>query len=137
MIILIVAYYLSQSSFGDAGPIPLVEERDIASGDDEAKQRTLYGITWSCLATIFLCTWVSIHPNIAFRPKKHNAGWFKKWIQDPLYHFVTYKLRIFICALLVPEYILAWSVRQYLRAGEIQKEGEFSHYEKNQSSKET
>ena len=57
-----------------------------------------------------------------------NTGY---WIRDPLYHLVTYKLRLFICALLVPEYILAWSVRQYLYAGEIQKEGKLLHPSKN------
>ena len=127
MIILLLAYYLAQSSFGNAGPIPLIEERDIASGDDQAKQRTLYGITWSCLTTMFLCTWVSIHPNIAFRPKKRDASWLESWIWDPLYHLMTYKLVLFFWALLVPEYILAWSVRQYLQAGEIQKQGKLLH----------
>ena len=131
MIILLLVYTLTYGTFGDAGPIPSVVERDIVSGDNQVNQRTLYGITWSCLTTIFLCTWVSIHPNIAFRPKKHNAGWFEKWIRDPLYHLVIYKLPLFFWALLVPEYILAWSVRQYLRAGEIQKQGEFSYLEKN------
>ena len=125
MIILLLVYYLACGTFGDAGPIPPIIERDTVSGDSQVQQRTLYGITWGCLTTIFLCTWVSIHPNIAFRPKKRDGSRFEKWIQDPLYHFVTYKLPLFFWALLVPEYILAWSVRQYLKAGEIQKEGEF------------
>ena len=26
--------------------------------------RTLAGLVWSCLTTIFLCTWVALHPNV-------------------------------------------------------------------------
>jgi hypothetical protein len=43
----------------------------------------------------------------------------RKWLVELL----TYKLPLFLWALLVPEYILAWAIRQYLTAGEIQKEG--------------
>jgi hypothetical protein len=32
------------------------------------------------------------------------------------------KIRLFICALLVPEYILAWAIRQHLMARRIAKE---------------
>jgi hypothetical protein len=32
------------------------------------------------------------------------------------------KILLFICALLVPEYILAWAIRQYLMARMIVKE---------------
>ncbi|KIM25421.1 hypothetical protein M408DRAFT_48689, partial [Serendipita vermifera MAFF 305830] len=84
--------------------------------------RTIWSVVWSCLSTIFLCTWVAIHPNVAFRPEKRNASWFETWIRDPLHDFFTYKLVLFFWALLVPEYILAWSVRQYIRAGQIQKQ---------------
>ncbi|KIM28849.1 hypothetical protein M408DRAFT_39683, partial [Serendipita vermifera MAFF 305830] len=78
--------------------------------------RTLANIIWSCLSTIFLCTWVAVHPNVHFRPEKQNQGWFEKWLRDPFHELVTYKLPLFIWALLVPEYILSWAVRQYLQA---------------------
>ena len=29
-----------------------------------AHQRTMWDSLWSCLATIFACSWVSVHPNI-------------------------------------------------------------------------
>ena len=38
--------------------------------------------------------------------------------------FVEHRLPLFVCALLVPEYVLAWAIRQFLRALEI-AEGEF------------
>ena len=33
--------------------------------------------------------------------------------------FVEHRLPLFVCALLVPEYVLAWAIRQYLSAREI------------------
>ena len=43
----------------------------------------------------------------------------RKWLVDLL----TYKLPLFLWALLVPEYILSWAIRQYITAGDIQKKG--------------
>ena len=41
--------------------------------------------------------------------------------------FAEHRLPLFICVLLVPKYVLAWAVRQFLRAQKIAKEnnGEF------------
>ena len=33
--------------------------------------------------------------------------------------FVEHRLLLFVCALLVPEYVLAWAIRQYLSARKI------------------
>ncbi|KIM19723.1 hypothetical protein M408DRAFT_56576, partial [Serendipita vermifera MAFF 305830] len=84
-------------------------------------QRSIWSIIWSCLSTIFLCTWVAVHPNVHFRPEKRNQRWLEKWLWDPLHEFFTYKLVLFLWALLIPEYILAWAVRQYIQAGVISK----------------
>jgi hypothetical protein len=70
----------------------------------------------------------NLHPNVAFRPKKPNARWSERWIWEPLHHFWSYKLPLFMWALFVPEYILSWSIRQFYAAGEIRKKGGcFSH----------
>lgn len=127
MLIILLVYSLIQSGLGGAEPIPgSFERRDVASCSNQDKQRALYDILWSCLSTIFLCTWVSVHPNIAFSPEKRKIGWFEQWIGNPFSSFLSYKLPMFLWALLVPEYILAWAVRQYLRAGQIQKQGEYA-----------
>ena len=125
MLVLLLVYSLARSSFGEAGPIPLIpiEERALCSTGEQETHRTLWNITWSCLTTIFLCTWVAVHPNVALRPKKRDMTFFDKWLWHPAKVFISYKLPLFLCALLVPEYILAWAVRQYLRAGAIQKQG--------------
>ncbi|KIM24455.1 hypothetical protein M408DRAFT_317699 [Serendipita vermifera MAFF 305830] len=124
MLILILAYYLGQSVHSEAGPIPAsIEPRDISLCDGQNSWRTLPSIVWSCLSTIFLCTWVAVHPNVHFRPEKHGQRWLGKWLWDSLHELVTYKLPLFLWALLVPEYILAWAVRQYVQAGVIGENG--------------
>jgi hypothetical protein len=118
-------YALFQGGFGDAAPTPSIELRDLCSGGEPIQTRSLWNIVWSCLSTIFLCTWVSLHPNISSTPKKPDLGWFEKWIRNPLIEFLTYKLPLFLWALLVPEYILAWAIRQYIMAGKVQQKGGF------------
>ena len=69
--------------------------------------------------TIFSCTWVAVHPNVPC-PKKRN----------PIISFAGHRLPLFICALLVPEYVLAWAIRQFLRARQIanRDKGEFKTF---------
>jgi hypothetical protein len=50
-------------------------------------------------------------------------GWFKKLVVHRLLGFMKNKLPLFLCGLLVPEYILGWAIRQYLKAGDIKKRG--------------
>ncbi|KIM20960.1 hypothetical protein M408DRAFT_81236 [Serendipita vermifera MAFF 305830] len=123
MFILLLAYAITQSVYGDAGPIQVsIQSRDVASCDGLNRQRYMRSMVWSCLFTIFLCTWVAIHPNVHFRPEKRDQKWFERWLWDPLHDFIKYKLLLFLWALLVPEYILAWAVRQYAQAGAISKQ---------------
>ena len=72
--------------------------------------RTVWNIIWSSLITIFSCTWIAVHPNIPC-PKKQN----------PLISFAEHRLPLFVCALLVAEYVLAWAIRQFWRAREMAK----------------
>src|SRR5277367_981875 len=103
-------------------PVPAVGETSAPSScKDFDNCRSLLGIIWSCITTIFLCTWVAIHPNL---PKPVDTRGMN--ILDKCVHgiscFCTNKLVLFICALLVPEYILAWAIRQRLMARKIAKE---------------
>jgi hypothetical protein len=121
MLILLLVFSLFQTYYGATGQEPAsIELRAVSACGDQDSCRSIRNIVLSCLATIFLCTWVAVHPNIAFRPDKPNAGWRERWIWDPLHHFWSYKLPLFIWALLVPEYILSWSMRQFFVAGQIQ-----------------
>ncbi|KAF7973380.1 hypothetical protein HWV62_15477 [Athelia sp. TMB] len=71
--------------------------------------RTLASIVISCLGTIFACVWVAVHKNM--------PGPEQTWISVQLE-----SLKVVIMTLLVPEWVLAWAVRQFLRAREIAKE---------------
>ena len=126
MLFLLFLYYLLQGSSTDAGPIPTIEHRSLMGNhcNDLAHCRTIWNIIWSCLVTIFSCTWVAVHPNVPCPKKREANGWIEKYIRNPLLSFVEHRLPLFICALLVPEYVLAWAIRQFLRARKIAK-GEF------------
>jgi hypothetical protein len=115
--------------------VPTVEFLSASSScKDIHNCRTLLGIIWSCITTVFLCTWVAIHPNI---PEPVVTEPQDKDIPEPVitrvrefWHKCTHKISssfgdkilLFICALLVPEYILAWAIRQHLMARKIAKE---------------
>lgn len=68
--------------------------------------RSLASIVTSCLGTIFACVWVAVHKNMP-GPKQ---TWISVQIES---------LKVVVMTLLVPEWVLAWAVRQFLRAREI------------------
>ena len=110
----IFVYYLIQGISGsiDANSIPSLDLLSSKSTccTDLTHCRTVWNIIWSCLTTIFSCTWVAIHPNIPC-PRKQN----------PVVSFAEHRLPLFVCALLVPEYILAWAIRQFWSARKLAK----------------
>jgi hypothetical protein len=119
MLSLLLVYSFTQSGSGDASPIPSIDNKPRAdySCNDINNCRTISSIIWSCFSTIFLCTWVSLHPNITAARDPGVMGWLRDFAKN--------KLPLFLCALLAPEYILAWAIRQYLKAGEMQQQGGF------------
>jgi len=128
MLFLFLVYTLTGGNQSDASPIssiPSINPRADLSCDDINNCRTISGIVWSCLSTIFLCTWVSLHPNITIAPDTRGMGGFKKSVVHPLLGFMKNKLPLFLCALIAPEYILAWAIRQYLSAGDIKQKSRY------------
>ena len=73
-----------------------------------ADQRTLWDILWSCLATIFACSWVSVHPNIP-SPNESSRRIFLR------------RLELMFWAVFGPEMIITWAVRQWLGARRLEK----------------
>ena len=129
MLFLIFVYYFVQGAFIDASPIPSVDDRSLAANHctDLTYCRSIWNIVWSCLVTIFSCTWVAVHPNIPCPKTREANSWIERCIWNPLLSFAKHRLPLFICALLVPEYVLAWAIRQFLGARRIAKQngGEF------------
>ena len=119
MLFPILLYYLALSI--RANPIPPIISRSLEpnSCSDLSHCRSIWNIIWSCIVTIFSCTWVAVHPNVPCPKKREGKNRFQRWIRNPLMSFVEHRLLLFVCALLVPEYVLAWAIRQYLSAREI------------------
>ena len=122
MLFIILLYYLALSI--RASPIPPNICRSLKSNScaDLTHSQTIWNIIWSCLATIFSCTWVAVHPNMLCPRQREVKNCFQRWIRNPLLLFAEHRLLLFICALLIPEYILAWAIHQYLRAWEIARD---------------
>ncbi|TDL16670.1 hypothetical protein BD410DRAFT_731070 [Rickenella mellea] len=74
--------------------------------DDVNTCRTLTSLVWSCLATITTCTWLAIHPNV---PDRDDPNWLK---------FLR-KFKILIFALIAPEMMVLWAMRQRINARKI------------------
>ena len=73
-----------------------------------ADQRSLWDILWSCLATIFACSWVSIHPNI---PSPNESSW-RTFLR---------RLELMFWAVIAPEMLIAWAFRQWSGACHLEK----------------
>jgi hypothetical protein len=75
----------------------------------ESGTRTTLDIIQSCIATIFACTWIAIHPNL---PDPEDTK-LKKFMK---------RVGVMMVALAVPEFILLWALKQRLSASSIMKE---------------
>lgn len=112
---MLVFLLLLCQSFAQGGvnalPVPVVNEYVSSTCYDIRYCRTIWNIVWSCLVTIFSCTWVVVHRNI---PGPNSR----------LYTIALERGEITLCALVAPEYILTWAIRQWLVAGQIKDEME-------------
>ncbi|KAJ7678718.1 hypothetical protein B0H17DRAFT_986990 [Mycena rosella] len=67
--------------------------------DDINSCRRLFDIVWGCLATIFACTWVSVHLNVP-PPNQSRLSRFGR------------RLRMMFLAVIAPELMVAFAARQ-------------------------
>jgi hypothetical protein len=81
---------------------------------DRFDTRSIYNILWSCLSTIFACTWITIHPNI---PAPGDSQW------------AVLRRRVAIMGyfLLTPEFIIMWAARQHYGARYLTTKHEKKH----------
>ncbi|PBK80287.1 hypothetical protein ARMGADRAFT_949790 [Armillaria gallica] len=70
---------------------------------DHEDDRTVWGITGSCLATMFACTWLAVHPNVPGR-NIMTKGAISCAIE---------RAKIIAITILAPEVILAWAAEQF------------------------
>jgi hypothetical protein len=111
---------LLNNTFASADGIPTAGCGDIRSC------RTAEEIIYSCLAVIFACTWVAIHPNI---PRKFSGILSDSYETGDSFtvHSAVVTLRnvlVMILALIAPELIILWAIRQWFAARQIAKDYE-------------
>jgi hypothetical protein len=101
MIILLAIYAAARASPVGVPSVPFVSlsHHQASSCDDPEGGRSLGDIIRSCVLTILLCTWVSVHPNIPSPDEK--------WPRIALR-----RVGLMLAALVVPEAIIAWAIRQ-------------------------
>ncbi|KAJ7366321.1 hypothetical protein DFH08DRAFT_763491 [Mycena albidolilacea] len=82
---------------------PLLSREAPVPCDPDIDTRTLFGIVSGCLATVFACTWVSVHPNVP-RPSqgKLSLAWNR--------------FSLMLVAVIAPELMAGFAARQFLDA---------------------
>jgi hypothetical protein len=117
MLFLFFVYLLSARAL----PVPAVDKANTPSSCEDINNcRTLLDIIWSCITTVFLCTWVAVHPNVPEPVDTQDMDFWPERVHE-ISCFSKTKVVMFICTLLVPEYVLAWAIRQRLMARKIVK----------------
>ncbi|KAF7369948.1 hypothetical protein MSAN_00624600 [Mycena sanguinolenta] len=108
LLILITVHLLSRDSIGAPLPRPLDARATTDSCKDIDNCRTLFSVVWGCLATIFACTWVSVHPNV---PPPDQS-----WLQ-----LFWRRLKMMLIAMIAPEIMVGFAARQYFAARRLLK----------------
>ncbi|ESK86857.1 hypothetical protein Moror_3452 [Moniliophthora roreri MCA 2997] len=94
---------------------PIPDHNVSAECDDFHYCRTLTNVVWSCWSVVFISTWVSIHPNVP------------KYGEHPAVVVMKNGITMFM-ALIAPELIVLWSMRQWFSARKIAKQFKKYHW---------
>ncbi|KAF8802858.1 hypothetical protein BYT27DRAFT_7196201 [Phlegmacium glaucopus] len=111
MIFLFILYSFSLHGNILAGPLHATFESSFYPREidpNNLTQRTEWNIIWSCFATLFACSWISVHPNIP-APSDSSTRIFVR------------RLMIMGCTLIAPEMLIVWAARQWYAAHDIAK----------------
>ncbi|KAJ7058062.1 hypothetical protein C8F01DRAFT_1149362 [Mycena amicta] len=113
MLVFLISWALLSQAKSDshAPPQVPVPSRNPASEicDDIHNCRTLFDIIWGCLATIFASTWVSMHANIP-PPGLSSVALLRR------------KFGLMLLAILAPELVVNFALRQFMFARRVAKE---------------
>lgn len=72
----------------------------VDSSSSNSDQRSVLNILWSCFATTFACTWVSVHPNV---PWKREGKWT----------VMGRRVYLMFFSILAPEFVIMWAFKQW------------------------
>ena len=94
----VAIHYLAGQGVG-ALPVPNLDRS--TSSSDLPHFRTTWNIVSSCVAIIFSCIWVALHPNIPS-------------LDDSPLRIALRRAKLMVMAMIAPELIVLWSMRQWL-----------------------
>ncbi|KAJ7151294.1 hypothetical protein C8R43DRAFT_1067483 [Mycena crocata] len=109
---MILLLFLVHVIYTNGRPIsgPQLDSRALTqSCDDINNCRKLFDIIWGCLATIFACTWVSVHPNVP-PPNQSRLALFWR------------RLKLMLIAIIAPELMVGFAARQFFTARSFAKD---------------
>src|ERR1700741_4904037 len=106
MFLLLTALYALHRTLAAPTPDAILDDR-AASTCTGTGCRSLWNIVWSCIVTIFACTWVAVHPNVPTPARNAHRRWYSRPLR---------RTRIMLYALIGPEFVLMWAWRQRLVA---------------------
>jgi hypothetical protein len=106
MFLLLTVIYFLQRTFAVPIPGAILDDRAVSTCTGTSC-RSLWNIVWSCIVTIFACTWVAVHPNIPTPDQNAHHRWYSRPLR---------RARIMLYALIGPEFVLIWAWRQRITA---------------------
>ena len=116
--LLAIFFALSLHSLTESAPIIPENATPKEWGITCQQFRTISSIIYSCLLTIFACTWTAVHPNLP-GPNDNKFQVFGR------------RMKVVLVTLIAPEYTLFWALLQRRAAKELvkaAKEGELNPY---------
>jgi hypothetical protein len=73
---------------------------------DSPSTRSLWSLIWSCLTIIISCTWTVVNPNV---PDPKDNDWVIRFR----------KMKLCLLAIVAPECMAMWAIRQHLHAKKL------------------
>ncbi|KAJ7062277.1 hypothetical protein C8F01DRAFT_1137068 [Mycena amicta] len=121
----------NRSSLVDAASFGTRASPDSDVCDNINNCRRLFDIVWGCLATVFACVWVSVHPNVpppklAPPPKGASLWYWVKWRLVGSQGALRLRLKLMLVGVLAPELIAGFAGRQLVVAWYFSKEYDVS-----------
>ncbi|KAJ7856237.1 hypothetical protein B0H14DRAFT_3448575 [Mycena olivaceomarginata] len=113
LFLLFLLHLVTKNGSATLVALPLAPRTSTDICDDINNCRKFFDIVWGCLATIFACTWVSVHPNVP----PLNQSWFALfWC----------RLKMMLVGIIVAEIMVGFAARRFSAAQMSSKEHSLS-----------
>jgi hypothetical protein len=125
MLLLLAIYHFAftQAIPLTSGSTTPLSTRSAVSCDNIDNCRKLNDIIWSCITTIFACTWLTLHRNIPPPTVNKRDMAFREKCSYTVKRFLRHRFLPFFVTFIAPEWVLAWAMQQRTVATQIAGEG--------------